>query len=134
MAPRAWRVDRSSAQRAARSIEASLPCAYADRSTWPLPPARHVAVLACVDARLNVYAVLGADERRSLAVSRRLRGTEEIILIHHTDCGMPPFTDDGFTSRPIPSSSTWTPSADSSSTSPPAGSKRSNRWDPALSL
>ena len=79
----------------------------------PLPPAKHVAVLACMDARLNVYGVLGLqegeahvirnaggvvteDEIRSLAISQRLLGTEEIILIHHTDCGMLTFTDDEF--------------------------------------
>ncbi|MFF1697679.1 beta-class carbonic anhydrase [Streptomyces sp. NPDC058257] len=79
----------------------------------PLPPAKHVAVLACMDARLDVYALLGLhegeahvvrnaggvvtqDEIRSLAISQRLLGTTEIILIHHTDCGMLTFTDDGF--------------------------------------
>ncbi|MFC3451223.1 beta-class carbonic anhydrase [Amycolatopsis speibonae] len=79
----------------------------------PLPPAKHVAVLACMDARINVYGVLGLqegeahvirnaggvvteDEIRSLAISQRLLGTREIILIHHTDCGMLTFTDDGF--------------------------------------
>jgi carbonic anhydrase len=79
----------------------------------PLPPARKVAVLACMDARLNPYGVLGLtegdahvirnaggvvtdDEIRSLAISQRLLGTEEIILIHHTDCGMLTFTDDEF--------------------------------------
>jgi carbonic anhydrase len=79
----------------------------------PLPPARGVAVLACMDARLNPYGLLGlsegdahvirnaggvvtADERRSLAISQRLLGTREIILIHHTDCGMLTFTDDDF--------------------------------------
>ena len=79
----------------------------------PMPPSRHVAVLACMDARLNVYALLGlndgeahvirnaggvvtADEVRSLAISQRLLGTAEIILIHHTDCGMLTFTDDAF--------------------------------------
>ncbi|WP_410675242.1 beta-class carbonic anhydrase [Amycolatopsis sp. cmx-4-68] len=79
----------------------------------PLPPAKHVAVLACMDARINVYGVLGLnegeahvirnaggvvteDEIRSLAISQRLLGTEEIILIHHTDCGMLTFTDAGF--------------------------------------
>ena len=79
----------------------------------PLPPSRHIAVLACMDARLNVYAVLGIkdgeshvirnaggvvtdDEIRSLAISQRLLGTREIILIHHTDCGMLTFTDDAF--------------------------------------
>jgi len=79
----------------------------------PLPPSRHVAVVACMDARLNVYAILGLadgeahvirkaggvgtdDEIRSLAISHRLPGTTEIILIHHTDCGMLTFTDDEF--------------------------------------
>ncbi|GIM89256.1 beta-class carbonic anhydrase [Paractinoplanes toevensis] len=84
-----------------------------DKGTLPLPPAKHVAVLACMDARLNPYGLLGlsegdahvirnaggvvtADELRSLAISQRLLGTTEIILIHHTDCGMLTFTDDGF--------------------------------------
>ncbi len=79
----------------------------------PLPPSSHVAVVACMDARLNVYAILGLndgeahvirnaggaitdDEIRSLAISQRLLGTREIILIHHTDCGMLTFTDDDF--------------------------------------
>ncbi len=79
----------------------------------PLPPAKHVAVVACMDARLDVYRILGLnegeahvirnaggvvtdDEIRSLAISQRLLGTNEIILIHHTDCGMLTFTDDEF--------------------------------------
>jgi carbonic anhydrase len=79
----------------------------------PMPPSQHLAVVACMDARLNVYAILGLkdgeahvirnaggvitdDEIRSLAISQRLLGTSEIILIHHTDCGMLTFTDDGF--------------------------------------
>ena len=79
----------------------------------PLPPSKHVAVVACMDARLNVYAILGLkdgeahvirnaggvvtdDEIRSLTISQRLLGTQEIILIHHTDCGMLTFTDDNF--------------------------------------
>ncbi|SHN36010.1 beta-class carbonic anhydrase [Cryptosporangium aurantiacum] len=84
-----------------------------DKGDLPLPPALGVAVLACMDARLNPYGVLGlkegdahvirnaggvvtADELRSLAISQRLLGTTEIILIHHTDCGMLTFTDDEF--------------------------------------
>jgi len=84
-----------------------------DQGDLPLPPARKVVVLACMDARLNPYALLGLregdahiirnaggvvtdDEIRSLAISQRLLGTEEIILIHHTDCGMLTFTDDEF--------------------------------------
>src|SRR3954468_4839543 len=82
-----------------------------DRGDLPIPPAKRVAVLACMDARLNPYALLGLsegdahvirnaggvvtdDEIRSLAISQRLLATEEIILIHHTDCGMLTFTDD----------------------------------------
>src|SRR6476646_547925 len=84
-----------------------------DRGELPLPPAKHVAVLACMDARLNPYGLLGLkegdahvirnaggvvtdDEIRSLSISQRLLGTEEIILIHHTDCGMLTFEDDDF--------------------------------------
>jgi carbonic anhydrase len=88
---------------------------YAEEFSGPLPmpPARQVAVVACMDARLNVYGILGLregeahvirnaggvvtdDEIRSLAISQRLLGTTEIILIHHTDCGMLTFTDDEF--------------------------------------
>jgi carbonic anhydrase len=88
---------------------------YADsyQGNLPMTPARGVAVIACMDARLNVYGILGLadgdahvirnaggvvtdDEIRSLAISQRLLGTREIILIHHTDCGMLTFTDDAF--------------------------------------
>jgi carbonic anhydrase len=79
----------------------------------PMPPGKGVAVVACMDARLNVYGLLGLaegeahvirnaggvvtdDAIRSLAISQRLLGTHEIILIHHTDCGMLTFTDDQF--------------------------------------
>ena len=84
-----------------------------DKGALPLPPAKHVAVVACMDARLNPYGLLGlaegdahvirnaggvvtADALRSLAISQRLLGTTEIILIHHTGCGMLTFTDDDF--------------------------------------
>jgi carbonic anhydrase len=84
-----------------------------DKADLPMPPGKKVAVVACMDARLNVYGALGLqegdahvirnaggvvtdDEIRSLAISQRLLGTEEIILIHHTDCGMLTFTDDEF--------------------------------------
>jgi carbonic anhydrase len=77
----------------------------------PMPPGKALAVVACMDARLNVYALLGLEEGqahvirnaggvvtedviRSLAISQWLLGTGEIILIHHTDCGMLTFTDD----------------------------------------
>ena len=79
----------------------------------PMPPSRHTAVVACMDARLNVYGMLGLKEGeshvirnaggvvaddaiRSVPISQRLLGTTEIILIHHTDCGMLTFTDDAF--------------------------------------
>jgi len=78
-----------------------------------MPPAAHLAVVACTDARLNVYGMLGLsegeahvirnaggvvtdDQIRSLAISQRLLGTKEIVVIHHTDCGMLTFTDDAF--------------------------------------
>jgi len=84
-----------------------------DRGDLPMPPAKGVAVVACMDARLNPFGVLGLeegdahvirnaggvvtdDEIRSLAISQRLLGTTEIILIHHTDCGMLTFKDDDF--------------------------------------
>jgi carbonic anhydrase len=84
-----------------------------DKGDLPMPPGKKLAVVACMDARLNVYGMLGLsegdahvirnaggvvtdDEIRSLAISQRLLGTEEIILIHHTDCGMLTFTDDEF--------------------------------------
>jgi carbonic anhydrase len=86
-----------------------------DQGDLPLPPAKKVAVIACMDARLNVHALLGLsvgdahiirnaggavtdDAIRSLAISQRLLGTEEIVLVHHTDCGMLTFTDDDFRS------------------------------------
>jgi carbonic anhydrase len=84
-----------------------------EKGDLPLPPARKIAIVACMDARLNPYGLLGLqegdahvirnaggvitdDEIRSLAISQRLLGTEEIVLIHHTDCGMLTFTDDEF--------------------------------------
>jgi carbonic anhydrase len=90
----------------AREYEAGF-----DKGDLPLPPGRRVAVLACMDARLNPYGVLGLQEGdahvirnaggvvdedaiRSLAISQNLLGTEEIVLIHHTDCGMLTFTDE----------------------------------------
>ncbi len=82
----------------------------------PLPPAKQIAVLACMDARINVYDVLGiregeahvirnaggvvtADVIRSLAISQHLLGTKEVVLIHHTDCGMLTFTDGEFADK-----------------------------------
>lgn len=84
-----------------------------DKGDLPMPPAKQIAVVACMDARLNPYGLLGLaegdahvirnaggvitqDELRSLAISQRLLGTKEIVLIHHTDCGMLTFTDQAF--------------------------------------
>ncbi len=84
-----------------------------DKGDLPLPPGKKVAVVACMDARLVPTRVLGLeegdahvisnaggvitdDEIRSLAISQHLLGTEEVILIHHTDCGMLTFTDEQF--------------------------------------
>ena len=84
-----------------------------DKGDLPLPPGKKVAVVACMDARLSPYAALGLKEGdahvvrnaggvvtddaiRSLAISQLLLGTEEIVLIHHTDCGMLTFSDDQF--------------------------------------
>ena len=85
--------------------------AHFTKGDLPLPAAKHVTVVACMDARLDPARVLGLEEGdahvirnaggvvsddaiRSLAISQRLLGTEEIILIHHTDCGMLTFNDD----------------------------------------
>lgn len=93
--------------------------AYADgfdKAGLPIPPARKVAVVACMDARVNPYAILGLSEGdahiirnaggvvteaeiRSLALSQHLLGTEEIVLIHHTDCGIFNFSEADFVSR-----------------------------------
>ena len=84
-----------------------------DKGDLPIPPGKKVAVVACMDARLIPTRVLGLEEGdahvirnaggvvtddtiRSLSISQRLLGTEEIILIHHTGCGMLTFTDDEF--------------------------------------
>lgn len=77
----------------------------------PMPPGKKLTVLACMDARLDVHKILGLEEGdahvirnaggvatddaiRSIVISQRLLGTEELVLIHHTDCGMLTFTDD----------------------------------------
>ena len=84
-----------------------------DKGELPMPPGLHIAIVACMDARLNPDGLLGLsegdahvignaggvitdDEVRSLVISQRLLGTREIMLIHHTDCGMLTFTDDEF--------------------------------------
>jgi carbonic anhydrase len=87
-----------------------------DKADLPIPPGRKLAVLACMDARLDPAKMLGLEEGdahvirnaggvvsddalRSLAISQNLLGTEEIVLIHHTDCGMLTFTDDEFAQK-----------------------------------
>ncbi len=90
--------------------------AYADsfdKGDLPMPPGLGVAVVACMDARVNIYGILGLSEGdahvirnaggvisedtiRSLAISQRLLGTTELILIHHADCGMRTFGDEQF--------------------------------------
>ena len=87
-----------------------------DRGSLAMPPAKKVAVLACMDARLDPAKALGLQEGdahvirnaggvasedaiRSLRISQRLLGTDEIVLIHHTDCGMLTFKDDAVKDR-----------------------------------
>jgi carbonic anhydrase len=84
-----------------------------DKGDLPMPPGLGVAVVACMDARVNIYGILGLSEGdahvirnaggvisedtiRSLAISQRLLGTTELILIHHADCGMRTFGDEQF--------------------------------------
>jgi carbonic anhydrase len=84
-----------------------------DKGDLPTPPSRKVAVVTCMDARINVFGLLGLAEGdahvirnaggvvtddvvRSLTISQRLLGTVEIMVIHHTECGMLTFTDDEF--------------------------------------
>ena len=87
-----------------------------DKGDLQIPPAKKVAIIACMDARVNPSLIFGLqegdahvirnaggvvtdDEIRSLAISQRLLGTEEIVLVHHTDCGMLTFTDEQFAQR-----------------------------------
>src|SRR5215207_3908478 len=82
-----------------------------DRGDLPMPPARHVAIVTCMDARLHPEKFLGLevgdahvirnaggrvseDALRSLVISEQLLGTTEIVVIHHTDCGMLTFTNE----------------------------------------
>lgn len=84
-----------------------------DKGDLPMPPDRHVAIVACMDARINPYGIFGLSEGdahvirnaggavtddviRSLAISQRLLGTTEVILVHHVDCGMRTFKDEEF--------------------------------------
>lgn len=87
-----------------------------DKGNLPMPPATGIAVIACMDARVNVYGILGLTEGdahvirnaggvvtedviRSLTISQRLLGTREVMLIHHADCGMRTFDDAAFKSQ-----------------------------------
>ena len=85
------------------------------KGSLPMPPSRRVAVLACMDARLDPARILGleegdahvvrnaggraADALRSLVISQELLGTREVVVIHHTDCGMLTFTNDQLKQR-----------------------------------
>jgi carbonic anhydrase len=90
------------------AFAASLPAQHLD-----VRPRRRLVIVTCMDSRLDVFAALGLREGeahilrnaggvitddviRSLAVSQRRLGTREVMLIHHTDCGMQALTDDGF--------------------------------------
>ena len=96
------------------------------KAGMPPVPAKGLAVLACMDARLDVHKILGLeegdahvirnaggvvtdDEIRSLAISQHLLGTEEIVLVHHTDCGMLKFTDDEFAGKLEEATGEWPP-------------------------
>jgi carbonic anhydrase len=87
-----------------------------DAGSLPMPPARHVAVVTCMDARLHPETFLGLqigdahvirnaggrvseDAIRSLVISQRLLGTREVVVIHHTDCGMLTFTNDDLAAK-----------------------------------
>jgi carbonic anhydrase len=91
-----------------RAFAGSLPESHLD-----VQPSRRLAIVTCMDSRLDVFAALGLgdgeahvlrnaggvitdDVIRSLAISQRRLGTREVMLIHHTDCGMQTLTDDGF--------------------------------------
>jgi carbonic anhydrase len=91
-----------------RAFAGSLPAKHLD-----VEPARRLAIVTCMDSRLDVFAALGLDSGeahvlrnaggvvtddviRSLAVSQRRLGTREVMVVHHTDCGMQKISDDGF--------------------------------------
>ena len=82
-----------------------------DKGDLPMPPAKQIAIVTCMDARLSPYVMLGLsegdahvirnaggvvtdDEIRSLMISQRLLGTREVMLIHHTNCGMLTFSEE----------------------------------------
>ena len=112
-----------------------------DKGDLPMPPARKVAVVACMDARLDPQKVLGLaegdghvirnaggvvtdDAIRSLAISQRQLGTEEVVLIQHTGCGMLTFTDDEFKRAVLDDTGGW------QITGPPEGSgANANNWE-----
>ena len=97
---------------ATRGERAASPAALSERHL-DVRPSRQLAIVTCMDSRLDVFAALGLgdgeahvlrnaggvitdDVIRSLAISQRLLGTREVMLIHHTDCGMEKISDDGF--------------------------------------
>ncbi len=82
-----------------------------EKGDLPMPPAKQIAIVTCMDARLSPYVMLGLsegdahvirnaggvitdDEIRSLVISQRLLGTREVMLIHHTNCGMLTFSEE----------------------------------------
>ncbi len=87
-----------------------------DRSHLPIPPARQLVILTCMDARIHPYEAFGVqagdahiirnaggrasdDAIRSIAISQRLLGTTEVIVIHHTDCGMLTFSNEDLAAK-----------------------------------
>ena len=93
------------------SANQAYAAAFGDKATLPMPPGLHVAVLACMDARLDPARELGLEEGdahvirnaggrasddalRSLIISHQLLGTREFVVVHHTDCGMLTFTNE----------------------------------------
>ncbi|GGA74897.1 carbonic anhydrase [Pseudoclavibacter endophyticus] len=96
-----------------RLVEHNVEYAKTYRGDYPLRPSKQVAVVACMDSRLDVFAMLGLglgeahiirnaggvitdDMIRSLTISQRMLGTREIVLLHHTNCGLNTFTEDEF--------------------------------------
>ena len=94
-------------------VNAEAHAASFDKGALAMPPAKQIAVVACMDARLDPNRLLGLaegdahvirnaggvvtqDALRSLAISQRLLGTREVVLLHHTDCGMLTFSDQEF--------------------------------------
>jgi carbonic anhydrase len=110
-------------------LERNREYAAVHKTDRPLPPRLRVAVVACMDSRLDVFAMLGLDIGdahiirnaggvvtddviRSLVISQRRLGTEEVVLIHHTDCGALTYTDNELRAellRDVGQKPTWSP-------------------------